>query len=168
MDIDDPGWPLIDDFFRAEAEDRSAATVRRYARVRQRLVHFLDTADMALGLGTHPATLLDAERQFHDSGAFWTLFGPAELVCCLPSFLHATWLPESAADARAQISLVGRLLKHLSRGGWLDRVDVTCAYWDAEAAVKRARREVAARSHEPEDGPVRMPSRLRQPPGPEW
>lgn len=168
MHIDEPGWPLIDDFFAHEADGKAAATVRRYARVRARLTHFLDTGDMALGLGTHPATLLEAEREFHDGGAFWTLFGAPELVCCLPSFLHETWLPESTADARAQISLVGRLLTHLSRGGHLAHVDVGCAYWDAEAAVKRARRALADRAQESDDHATRMPDRLRQQPGPQW
>lgn len=167
MDIDEPGWPLIDDFFRAEAEGKSAATVRRYARVRVRLMSFLDTGDMSLGLGTHPAALLEAERQFHDTGAFWSLFGPDELVCCLPSFLHENWLPESVGEARTQISLVARLLASLSRHRDFDWQATACAWYDAEAAVKRARRELADRSIESAEH-ERMPSRFHQPPGPQW
>lgn len=166
MDIDEPGWPLIDDFFRAEAEGKSAATVRRYARVRERLNDFLDTGDMSLGLGTHPASLLESERQFHDKGAFWTLFGADELVCCLPSFLHETWLPEQVGEARTQISLVGRLLTMLTKGH-IDRRITQCAVYDAEAEVERARRELARRSHPSAQGD-RMPDRFLQQPGPEW
>ncbi|MET0931626.1 MAG: hypothetical protein ABWX74_19045 [Aeromicrobium sp.] len=166
MDIDEPGWPLIDDFFQAEAEGKSAATVRRYARVRERLTAFLDTGDMSLGLGTHMAALLESERQFHDSGAFWTLFGPAELVGCLPSFLHETWLPGQVAEARTQISLVGRLLTVL-RQGHIDRRLTQCAVYDAEAAVARARRDLARRSHPSARGD-HMPDRFLQQPGPEW
>lgn len=142
MDIDEPGWLLIDDFFRAEAAGKSAATVRRYVRVRERLMAFLDTGDMTLGLGTHPAGLLEAERQFHDAGAFWSLFGPDELVCCLPSFLHESWLPDGVGEARTQISLVSRLLSYVSRHQDIDWQLTACAWYDAEAAVKRARRDI--------------------------
>lgn len=167
MDIDEAGWPLIDDFFRAATEGRSAVTARRYQRVRHRLMAFLDTADMSLGLGTGPAALLEAERQFHHSGAFWSLFGPDELVCCLPSFLHETWLPDSDAEARTQISLVARLLASLSRHGDIDWQMTSCAFYDAEAAVKRARREVRSRPVEAAEQP-QMPSRFHQRPGPAW
>lgn len=167
MDIDEPAWPLIDDFFRAEAEGRSAATVRRYARVRARLLSFLETGDMSLGLGTYPASLLESERQFHDTGAFWALFGADELVCCLPSFLHETWLPEEVGEARTQISLVGRLLSSLSRNRDIDWQTTACAWYDAESAVKRARRELGRRPVETAEQP-RMPARFHQQPGPLW
>ncbi len=158
MDHDEPGWPLIDDFFTSQGEGRSVATMRRYERVRARLYDFLDTADMTLGLGSHPAVLLEAERQFHVSGAFWTLFGADELACCLPSFVHETWLPASAGEARTQISLVGRLLPRLgsSRGRS-----------EAEDAVARARRELAARPAA-EPAPPRIPDRFRRQEGPRW
>ncbi|KQX75555.1 hypothetical protein [Aeromicrobium sp. Root472D3] len=158
MDHDEPGWPLIDDFFRAEAEGRSTATARRYDRVRSRLYDFLDTADMTLGLGSHCAVLLESERQFHQTGAFWTLFGVDELACCLPSFVHETWLPASNGEARTQISLVGRLLPRLGS---------SCGRPEAEAAVARARREVAERPAG-ETGSPRMPDRFRRQEGPRW
>lgn len=169
MDIDEPGWPLIDDFFAAEAADKSAPTVRRYERVRTRLMIFLDTGDMSLGLGTHPASLLESERQFHDAGgAFWTLFGPEELICCLPSFLHETWLPEPSGEARTQISLVGRLLAALRRRHDIDWGLTSCAFYEARAAVDQARRDVAARPVEQATGRTEMPVRMRREPGPEW
>lgn len=169
MDIDEPGWPLIDDFFLDLAEGRTAETVRRYARVRLRLYEFLETGDMSLGLGTSPATLLDAERQFHTSGAFWSLFGAPELVCCLPSFLHPTWWPDGVSQTRLQIRLTGRLLTHLERSGSLDGVDVGCAFWEAEASVKEARHELERRSAATvDDVDPSMPARFLQQPGPEW
>jgi hypothetical protein len=158
MDHDEPGWPLIDDFFSSAADGRSLATARRYLRVRSRLYAFLDTADMTLGLGSEPASLLEAERQFHVSGAFWTLFGPDELACCLPSFLHETWLPASTAEARTQISLVGRLLPRLGS---------SCGRHEAEAAVVRARRQLAERPA-PVVDPPHLPERFRQQEGPRW
>ena len=168
MDIDEPGWPLIDDFFRAEADGRSAPTVRRYERVRRRLMSFLDTGDMSLGLGTQPAALLEAERQFHDTGAFWTLLGPEELICCLPSFLHETWLPERTGEARTQISLVGRLLTALRRRHDFDWRVVSCAHLEAQAAVEQARRDLADRPAEPWTKAHELPARMRRESGPEW
>lgn len=170
MDTDEPGWQLLDDFFAAQAEGRTGATVRRYARVRGRLTQFLDVGEMAAWLGTHPATLLDAEREFHDRGAFWQLFGPDELVCCLPGFLREPWLPESLGEARTQISLVSRLLRHLSRQRLLDLSVVSCAYWEAEGAVRQARAEVRDRSsrREPDDWASTMPYRFRRDEGPRW
>lgn len=167
MDIDEPSWPLIDDFFRAEAVGKSAATIRRYARVRGRLLAFLDTGDMALGLGTHDLALLEAERQFHQTGAFWSVLGLDELVCCLPIFLRETWLPDGAAEARTQISLVGRLLAVLSRHPDFDWRGAACAWYEAEAAVRRAREEVSQRLDEP-PAPQSTPARFHQQPGPQW
>lgn len=170
MDIDEPGWPLIDDFFAKEAYGHAEATVRRYARVRHRLTQFLDTGDMADWLGPHPATLLSAEREFHECGAFWQLFGPDELVCVLPGFLIEPWLPEGLGEARTQISLVSRLLSHLSRKRLLDFSVVRRACWDAEAAVKQARIDLEARSaaRAPDEHAQEMPSRFKQQPGPQW
>ena len=170
MDIDEPGWPLIDDFFATEAAGRAEPTVRRYVRVRDRLTQFLDTADMSRWLGSEPATLLSAEREFHELGAFWQLFGPDELVCVLPGFLLEPWMPESLGEARTQISLVSRLLSHLSRERLLDFSVFGCAYWEAEAAVKQARIDLEARSaaRQPDAWAQEMPGRFRQEPGPQW
>lgn len=170
MDFDEPGWQLLDDFFEAEAMGRAEVTVRRYARVRGRLTEFLDVAAMSDWLGTDLGTLLEAEREFHQRGAFWQLFGPDELVCCLPGFLAEPWLPGSSGEARTQISLVSRLLRHLSRTGALDLRVVSCAYWDAEGAVRQARADLQARSaqREPDDWAGRMPRRLGRDAGPSW
>jgi hypothetical protein len=165
MDIDEPGWPIIDDFFTAVGEGRRPATVRRYSRVRHRLYDFLDRGDMTLGLGTEPAALLEAERQFHDSGAFWSLWGADELVCCLPSFLHPTWLPEGVVEARLQITLSGRLLTWLSAAD-LDWQVTSCAFYEAQAAVKQALNDLKGRSSGASE--QRMPDRFRQAPGPQW
>jgi hypothetical protein len=170
MDLDEPGWPLLDDFFAAEADGRAQATVRRYARVRGRLTQFLDTGDLADWLGSHPAILLSAEREFHEHGAFWQLFGPDELVCVLPGFLLGPWLPEGLGEARTQISLLSRLLSHLSRAQLLDLSVVRGAYGDAEEAVRQARSALEARSaaREPEVGAKGLPTRFRREPGPRW
>jgi hypothetical protein len=170
MDIDDPAWLLLDDFFRAEAHGRAEPTARRYLRVRARLLAFLETADMAAWLGTHEAAVLDAERQFHDHGAFWHLFGADALVCCLPGFVEPEWLAPTVGEARTQISLVSRLLDHLARGGHLDLPVVQCALWDAGAAVVAARRRLAERSarSEPDPWATDIPDRLRRRPGPQW
>lgn len=168
MDADDPGWPLIDDVFRRLAEGRSPTTVRRHARVRGRLYAFLDTGDMALGLGTAAADLLDAERRLHHSGAFWSLYGPVELVRCLPSFVHETWLPPGLAEASAQVSLVSRLLRHLDRPADVDGGDMSGAMAEAEHAVAHARRALLSRATTTPTEPPRMPDRFRQHPGPTW
>ncbi|AXT85418.1 hypothetical protein C6I20_09605 [Aeromicrobium sp. A1-2] len=170
MELDEPGWHLLDDFFIAEAADRAIPTVRRYVRVRGRLTYFLDTAEMGDWLGAQSATLLSAEREFHDRGAFWQLFGPNELMCVIPGFLRPPWLPEGLGESRTQISLMSRLLSHLSRQQLLDLSVFRCAYWDAEAAIKQARVDFARRSaaRKPDDWASEMPGRFRQEPGPQW
>lgn len=166
MHIDEPGWPLIDDFFGDLAAGRSDTTIRRYARVHHRLVAFLDTADMTLGLGDDRSTLLDAEREFHDSGAFWTLFGPDELLECLPSFLHETWMPSGVGESRVQISVVRRLLEALMRQQLLGGPGTTRAVLQVSAAIGRA--ELALEQRPAHPAGTQMPSRFLQQRGPEW
>jgi hypothetical protein len=113
MDIYEPGWPLIDDFFERLAEGRKATTVRRYARVRHRLYDFLDTDDMGEWLRPSEVTLLAAEREFRRDGALYGLFGVDGLLRCLPGFVAESQVPTGAAEARMQISVVDRLLLHL-------------------------------------------------------
>jgi len=137
MDIDEPGWPLIDDFFEQLAHDRKAETVRRYARVRHRLYDYLDLDDMTTWLRPADATLLAAEREFCREGAFWTIFGTEALVRCLPGFVAVDLLPSGAAEARMQVSVTGRLLKHLRRRRLVDR-SMARPYNDATRAVGRA------------------------------
>lgn len=168
MYFDEPGWPLIDDFFAELAFGRTATTVRRYVRVHQRLVSFLDTGDMTLGLGDERAGLLDAEREFHESGAFWTLYGSAELVECLPSFLHQAWLPAGITESRMQVSVAARLLDHLVRQGLIDGFIPRDVLAGVCLSIDRARREVELRATKGIGGSPTMPARFLQQPGAEW
>ncbi len=127
-------------FFADECVGRARGTQARYERVHQHLILYLDEADVSFCLGTHPAALLEAERQFAPGGAFLRLFGFEELVCCIPEFLSDTWLLPGPSDARTQISLIDRMLRWLTANRLFDRYYLGCAYWDAEAAIKRARR----------------------------
>lgn len=160
MYFDEPGWSLIDDFFMHLADGRAASTVRRYVRIHHRLVGFLDIGDMTLGLGEERARLLDAERDFHDSGAFWTLYGSAELVECLPSFLHETWLPTGISESRMQISVAARLLDHLMREGLIDRAIGTGVLAGVSRSIERARHEVELRADRMIDRSPTMPRRF--------
>lgn len=162
MDLDEPSWPLIDDFFAELARRRSAVTVRRYVRIHHRLVGFLDTADMTLGLGDDRAKLLEAEREFHDSGAFWILYGSAELVECLPSFLHESWLPRGVTEARMQVSVTSRLLDHLMRQGLIDGFVSREVLAGVCRAIDQARRDVETGAAEQSAGPQTMPRRFLQ------
>jgi hypothetical protein len=137
MDIDEPGWPLIDDFFEGLAQGRKAETVRRYVRVRHRFYDYLDLDDMTQWLRPADATLLAAEREFCREGAFWTVLGTEALLQCLPGFVAVDVLPSGTAEARMQVSVVGRLLKHLRHLRLVDRT-MTRPYNVATRAVGRA------------------------------
>ncbi|MRJ77060.1 hypothetical protein GEV29_10955 [Aeromicrobium sp. SMF47] len=113
MYFEEPGWPLIDDFFLRLAEGRKAETVRRYARVRLRLYDFLDVDDMTQWLDPDDATLLAAEREFVRDGALWTVLGLDGVLRCLPGFLTDDRLPTSAAEARMQVSVISRFVTDL-------------------------------------------------------
>lgn len=126
-------------FFRGEGWSKTGHTRARYQRVHANLLRFLDHADMAPWTGTHPAALLDAERQF-GGGAFFRVLDFDDLICCLPGFVALEWLLSAPADRRAQISLTARLVVFLDRNRLIDRRRVGCAYWDVEGAVRRARR----------------------------
>jgi hypothetical protein len=168
MDIDEPGWPLIDDFFAALASGRKAETCRRYARVRLRLYDFLDVDDMGLWLTPDEVTLLAAEREFVRDGALWTLYGVEGLLRCLPGFVAEPALPSTATEARMQLSVVNRLLLHLRRVRQVDR-SMVGAYREAMQAIGRGRIDLERRL----DGSPPVPrteiaARFRQPPGPQW
>jgi hypothetical protein len=168
MDIDEPGWPLIDDFFIDLAQGRKAETCRRYARVRLRLYDFVDVDDMEQWLTPDDATLLAAEREFVRDGALWTLFGVDGLLRCLPGFVAESALPSSAAEARMQLSVVNRLLLHLRRMRHVDR-SMGEAYREAMKAIGRGRIDLERRL----DGSPPVPwteiaARFRQPPGAQW
>jgi hypothetical protein len=166
MEFDEPGWPLIDDFVQQLAVGRKPETVRRYARVRDRLTHFLDTAEMAFDLGVSEMTLLEAEREFHEHGAFWLIYGPQELVTCLPGFISEPWLAGSAAEARVQISVVSRLVASLHKAGLI----TTAAHADSVRAVDYARRQLDNRSALQSQAAeaVKIPPRMLRKPPAEW
>jgi hypothetical protein len=166
MELDEPGWPLIDDFVRQLAEGRKPETIRRYDRVRCRLTHFLDPASMAFDLGVAEATLLEAEREFHEHGAFWLLYGPAELAECLPGFVSEPWLPSSVVESRVQISMVTRLVASLHKAGMITATSRT----DVERAAAYARHLLDKRSSVPsqDSGTVDIPQRLLGKPPAEW
>ncbi|MET1039325.1 MAG: hypothetical protein ABW075_13705 [Aeromicrobium sp.] len=165
MDIDEPGWPLIDDFFERLARGRKAETVRRYVRVRHRLYDYLDVDDMTAWLEPADATLLAAEREFWREGAFWTIFGADELVRCLPGFVAAHELPSTTGEARMQISVTGRLLKHVRH--WIPDPSMARPYGLAVRAVETARSELD-RSPGVQAAIDQINARFLQQPGPEW
>jgi hypothetical protein len=138
MDADEPGWAMIDDVLRDLAVGRSAATTRRYLRVRVRLYAFLDTVDLEPVLG-------DGESLADD------------LVGCLPAFVREPWLPDGVAEARVHLSVVSRLVSRLAP---------EVAAGPTDAAVARAREALDGRV--PDVLPARIPARLLQPPGPGW
>jgi len=166
MEFDEPGWQLIDDFVLQLAVGRNPETVRRYGRVRDRLTYFLDTADMSFDLGVGPATLLDAEREFHEHGAFWLIYGPGELVECLPGFISRPWLPDSAAAARVQISVVARLAESLRDESTVSPTSIA----GMKLAVTYARHQVERRSAsaDPDPRATDIPQRLLRKPATEW
>lgn len=130
---------LFDRFLDAECRDKSASTVRRYRRVFEHLQDFLDTVDAAPLLGTDPAELLEVERGFGQRGAFARVFDPTDFVCCLLAFIGEPWLMTAPADARAQVSLMGRLLVWFERSNCISMWNGSCAFYEAEAQVRHAR-----------------------------
>ena len=140
MDADEPGWAIIDDFFRDLAVGRSAATTRRYLRVRARLYAFLDTVDLspALGADAVDALLVDLAR-------------------CLPAFVRAPWVPEGLTEARVHLSVVSRLAARMGTGSARDQTDVAVA----QARDRLDDRSAVASTHQ-------MPPRFLAPPGPRW
>jgi hypothetical protein len=138
MDADEPGWAMIDDFFRDLAVGRSAATTRRYLRARARLYAFLDTVDLGPASGDGDSLADDLAR-------------------CLPDFVREPWLPAGASEARVHLSVVGRLAARLAP---------EVAKGLTGAAVAQAREALDGRV--PDTLPARIPARLLQAPGPEW
>ena len=142
MDADEPGWPIIDDFFRDLAVGRSAATTRRYLRVRARLYAFLDTVDLSPALGADA----DAAVALAD-----------EIARCLPAFVSEPWMPDGLTEAQVHLSVVSRLAALLG---------TSSASRQTAAAVVEARERVARRPSVIE--PARMPGRFLARPGPTW
>ncbi|AWB92659.1 hypothetical protein [Aeromicrobium chenweiae] len=178
MDFEEPGWPLIDNFFVRLAEGRKAETVRRYARVRLRLYDFLDVDDMIEWLGPDDATLLAAEREFLRDGAVWTVFGLGGVLRCLPGFLTEAQLPTSGAEARMQVSVVSRFVTDLRNRHLVPREDVHALLVARRAAMRardRLQLEQKLRAAGPDSGLHRaiaeidrVHERFRQQPGPQW
>lgn len=172
MHLEEPGWPLIDTFFLRLAEGRKPETVRRYARVRLRLYDFLDVDDMIEWLGPDDATLLAAEREFVRDGAVWSVFGLDGVLRCLPGFLTEARLPTSAAEARMQVSVIGRFVTDLRNRHMVPREDVQSLLIARRAVMRaRTRLDVARRSPEVQDAIDqidRVHGRFRQQPGPQW
>lgn len=169
MDFDEPGWPLIDDFFSALGEGRTVSAVRRYTRVRLRLYDFLDVDDMVAWLGPDDATLLAAEREFLPDGAVWNLFGLDGVLRCLPGFVCEARLPGSAAEARMQVSVIKRLFADL-RKRHLVPPDSRRSFLAARRAVLQASVDLEQRLSgtlvDPRDHV--LGKRFRQEPGPRW
>jgi hypothetical protein len=141
MDIDEPGWPLIDDFFERLARGRAEATVRRYARVRHRFYDFLDVDDMSEWLQPDEVVLLALEREFLSEGAVWNLFGLEGLLRCIPGFVAESQLPTSAAEARMQVSVMKRFIDqpHVKLGVTRDKRE---SWLVARRAIGLARHQV--------------------------
>lgn len=151
MYFEEPGWPLIDDFFLHLAEGRKDQTVRRYARVRLRLYDFLDVDDMIQWLGPDDATLLAAEREFVRDGAVWSTFGLDGVLRCLPGFLAESQLPTSKAEAHMQVSVIGRFVTwvrdwHRPPTTTHERESLRTAW----RAVRQAKRHLEERERSPE------------------
>ena len=118
----------------------------RYDKILRRFRYFLDQVDVSSHLGTDPAAILEIERDFGRRGAFLRVFGATELVCCLPEFLDERWIPTRPGEARTQIGLIGKMLPWLTRYRLVDMSVGACAFWEAEAAVRRARLTHAQRN----------------------
>ncbi|MCW2830724.1 MAG: hypothetical protein JWP31_1416 [Aeromicrobium sp.] len=112
---------VLDDFIDRESRGRSAATCRRYARVRGRWREMLDELGVDGDLGA------------------------AVLVECVPAFLDDEWLLDSDADARTQVSLTTRLMTRLRLTRLVVPRQMLRGWLDAEAAVFQARERVRAR-----------------------
>lgn len=84
------------------------------------------------------ARLAEARR---GGRGFFGALGLEAAIACLPRFLEPDWLLETAADARAQVSLIGRLLVWLDRTGSLDPDLLGCAFYEAQAAVRAAQKQ---------------------------
>lgn len=131
---------MIFDRFLADLSDgKTDRTRSRYAVVIATLRFFLDQIDVAPHLGTEAAALLEIERDFGRRGAFFRVFGAAELMCCLPAFLERPWLPREASMARTQVSVIGRFIRWLERHDLIDMSLARGACWEAKAAVSAAR-----------------------------
>lgn len=112
---------FLDDFIERESAGKSAATRRRYGRVRDEMHELFDE----LELDDQP--------------------GPEALVECLPIFLGDDWLMASDADARTQVSLCDRLLTRLRRTGAVTPLRMFRTWLEADSAVFQARARVRNR-----------------------
>lgn len=112
---------FLDDFIERESAGKSAATRRRYARVRDQMCVLVES--------------LDVEESA----------GPEALVACLPLFVGDDWLMASDSAARTQVSLCDRLLTRLRRSGAVTPRQMFRTWLDADSAVFQARVRVRTR-----------------------
>lgn len=147
MDCDEPSWPVIDDFFAELAFGRSAATVRRYVRVRQRFLALVDAASLA--------------------GRSGALSG-AELIECVPTFVAEERLPTGAMEARMQVSVAARLVQYLLRDRWVGTALPGEKLAEAYRAIEHARQYIEARASQSTTSNTTIPSRFLQRPGAQW
>lgn len=138
---------FIDD----EGAARRSRTRHRYHRVLTHLLLYLDTADVEPHLGTGPAVLLAGERRLGSECSFFRIMGFDELVASLPGFVEPEWMLPTRGDARSQLNLTERMLNRLRRDRLIDMGVVACAYWEAQAAVGRARRRLSGYVDEDQD-----------------
>lgn len=133
---------LLNQFFAEQASRRSPAVQRRYERVHQHLALFLAKADLSSLLTPYERAALDAERRL--GGVFLDALGFDELVVCLPLFLSPDWRLTPAMDARAQVSLTGKLIAWLDDGDHFAPDMVRCAVYEAQNAVRSAQQLLRA------------------------
>jgi hypothetical protein len=133
--------PLFDVFFRDQVDGQSPAAATRTRSVRSHLEAYLDEhADDTLTTGSR--ALLNAEREFTPRGAFVRTMHADDLLFALPGYLSPEHRMLTAAAARSQVVLVGRLAQWLWTEGHLPRHGLECGIHELEAALSRARRDL--------------------------
>ena len=135
--------PLFDVFFRDQVDGQSPAAASRTRAVRADIEAYLDEhADDTLTTGS--LALLNAERQFAPRGAYVRTMHADDLLFALPGYLAPKHRMRTPAAARSQVVLVGRLAQWLWTEGHLPHQGLECGIHELEAALSRARRELAA------------------------
>jgi hypothetical protein len=114
-------------------------------RVRRHLDTYLDT-EAERYLTTGERTLVDAERQLDPAGAVARVTGPEALVAALPGFLDAAWVMPGPADARAQLRVVGGLVRWIVDRGLVAQEGMACDLLEVEVSLAHAAEVVRERS----------------------
>ncbi|WGW12137.1 hypothetical protein LWF01_18980 [Saxibacter everestensis] len=131
---------VLEAFFADVAVGRGAGTRVRYWRVYIQLNRYLESDDAGRLLGTDYNRLLAAEREFRPDRALARLFSAEGLVLCLSGFVDDAWLLPAPVDARSQISLTDRLLRWVQGRHLIDMSSCSCAVYECEEAIRRARK----------------------------